>query len=98
MRLMQFDLIRYITKVLGVAALNFKDETIADMFVMSSFRAYYLTLILSVGLQVCRFCPRLFFAQLTMMAVSLEDLNRAYVTANYSSDYVRAFTRTPSTP
>jgi hypothetical protein len=35
MRLMQVGVIRYITKVLGMTPLNFKDETITDMFVLS---------------------------------------------------------------
>jgi hypothetical protein len=34
---MQFGAFRYITKVLGMTPLNFKDETIADMFVLSLF-------------------------------------------------------------
>jgi hypothetical protein len=34
-RLMHFGVSRYITKVLGITPLNFKDETITDMFVVS---------------------------------------------------------------
>jgi hypothetical protein len=35
MRLIQVGVRRYITKVLGMTAVNFKDETITDMFVVS---------------------------------------------------------------